>query len=157
MRQLLRKAHDVSQRVETDVRHLLGYAPREGTPGGEERRPTVLLVEDDTATCGAMEAWLSLNGFSVRTAASGSEAAEQLDDPEEAIDVAVVDIGLPDVNGVTLCEMMQAFHPFLPVLVCSGRATSEDVGRLRAAGVRHFFSKPVAPDELVTAVESALT
>jgi DNA-binding NtrC family response regulator len=154
MQELLRKAHKVSRRVETDVRHLLSYS--HGTAGREKHRPTVLLVEDDTATSLAMESWLSLNGFSVRTAASGSEAAEQLDDPEEAIDVAVVDIGLPDVNGVTLCEMMQEFYPFLPVLVCSGQATPEDVGRVMGSGVRHFFPKPVDPDDLVSAIEAAL-
>ena len=138
------------------MRHLLGDSPPGGTTGHGPHRPMVLLVEDDPATRLAMESWLSLNGFSVRTAVSGSEAAEHLDDPEVTIDVAVVDIGLPDVNGVTLCEMMQEFHPFLPVLVCSGRATSEDVGRVMAAGARHFFPKPVDPDELVAAVESAL-
>jgi DNA-binding response OmpR family regulator len=116
----------------------------------------VLVVEDDTETRLAMASWLSLNGFSVRTAATGSEAARQLGLPPETIDVAVVDIGLPDVNGVALCEVVHEFHPFLPVVVCSGQATPEDVRRVRRAGVRHFLPKPVDPDELVAAIQAAL-
>jgi DNA-binding NtrC family response regulator len=114
------------------------------------------VVEDDPATRMAVECWLSLNGFSVRTVANGSEAAADLDDREEVIDVAVVDIGLPDVSGVTLCEFMHEFYPFLPVVVFSGQATPEDVGRVTAAGVRHILSKPVDPDQFLSAVKDAL-
>jgi DNA-binding NarL/FixJ family response regulator len=70
--------------------------------------------------------------------------------------VAVVDLGLPDVSGAALCEVIHQFHPFLPVVVCSGQATSEDVGRVTEAGVRRVLSKPVDPDALLAAVEAAL-
>jgi DNA-binding response OmpR family regulator len=103
-----------------------------------------------------MESWLVLNGFAALTAASASEAIEYLDDLELAIDVAVVDIGLPDLSGVALCEVLHQFHPFLPVVVFSGQATAEDVRRVMGAGARQFFTKPVDPAELVTAVEATL-
>jgi DNA-binding response OmpR family regulator len=152
----LRKARAVSRKVEADMRHLFSDFPPASAAGQGRHRPTVLLVEDDAATRLATESWLSLKGFRVRAAASASEAAECLDEPAEAIDVAVVDIGLPDVSGVTLCEVMQEFRPFLPVLVCSGQATPADVGRVLRSGVRRYFPKPVDPEELASAIEAAL-
>jgi two-component system response regulator HydG len=116
----------------------------------------VLLVEDDERTLRAMESWLARKGFSVLTAASGHEAARHLDLPPEPIDVAVVDIGLPDVSGASLCEVMHEFHPFLPILVCSGQATPTEVARVLEAGVRRFLPKPVDPEDLVSAVEAVL-
>jgi DNA-binding response OmpR family regulator len=154
MQEIARRAREASLRAEADMRRLL--TDQEHTDGIEGHPNTVLVVEDDPATRLAVESWLRLRGFSVRAAATASEAAEHLDNPEEAIDVAVVDIGLPDVDGVALCEVIHQFHPFLPVVVCSGQATPEDVGRVTEAGVRHVLSKPVDPDELVAAVEATL-
>lgn len=153
MQAIIRKAHEVSTRAETQMRHLLSESSSEGTT---DDRPTVLLVEDDQATQLAIESWLRLKGFSVEAAASGSEAAGHLDDPGEAIDVAVVDIGLPDVDGVSLCEVIHQFHPSLPLVICSGTATPEDVRRVREVGVKEVFEKPVDPDELASAIQSAL-
>ena len=134
------KGNDWSSSPETDTGH----------------RPTVLVVEDDLATRVSIKSWLTLKGFSVQAAVSGSEAARHLDDPEEAIDAVVVDLGLRDVNGTALCEVIHRFHPFLPVVVFSGQATAEDVRRVMGAGARQFFTKPVDPAELVTAVEATL-
>ena len=134
------KGNDWSSSPETDTGH----------------RPTVLVVEDDLATRVSMKSWLTLNGFSVQAAVSGSEAAKHLDDPEEAIDAVVVDLGLRDVNGTALCEVIHRFHPFLPVVACSGLATPENVRPVTGAGVRKFVPKPVDPDELVSAIRSAL-
>jgi len=156
MQEIVRKAREVSLQAEQDMRRLLRDSPQPETAQPEAHRPVVLVVEDDPATRLALESWLTLNGFSVQAAASGSEAAERLDDSEGSIDVAVVDIGLPDVSGTALCEVIRRFHPRLPVVVCSGQATTEDVRRVLGAGVRWYFTKPLDPDELVAAVESSL-
>jgi DNA-binding response OmpR family regulator len=114
------------------------------------------VVEDDFTTRLAMRESLVKEGFSVLSAATGGEAARCLDNPPRPIDVAVFDVGLPDVNGAELCEVVKEFHPYLPVVICSGMATPEDVDRVRRSGVRQFLTKPVDPEELVSAVESAL-
>jgi DNA-binding response OmpR family regulator len=118
--------------------------------------PTVLLVEDDEATRLAMASWLAREGFLVLTAANGHEAAGHLERPLEPIDVAVLDVDLPDVDGVALCERLRQLHPQIPVLVCTGQATVEEATRLLALGARRFFRKPIEPDELLSAVEAAL-
>lgn len=119
-------------------------------------QPTVLVVEDDEPTRAAMAAVLAGEGFLVLTAADGHDAAAHLSRPLEPVDVAVLDVGLPDVDGVALCARLRELRPDLPVIVCSGAAAPEEVGQLAALGVRRFFRKPVEPDELVSAVEAAL-
>jgi two-component system OmpR family response regulator len=154
MQEIARGAREAALQAEADMRRLLTDQVR--TDGTEGHPHTILVAEDDSATRMAVESWLRLRGFSVQTAANASEAAVHLDDPEEAIDVAVVDIGLPDMDGVALCEVIHQFHPFLPVVIFSGRATPEDVRRVMGAGARRFFTKPVDPTELETAVEATL-
>jgi DNA-binding response OmpR family regulator len=118
--------------------------------------PTVLLVEDDEPTRLAMASWLAKEGFMVLTAANGHEAAGHLERPLEAIDVVVLDVGLPDVDGVALCERVRQLYPAVPVLVCTGLATSDEAARLLDLGATRYFRKPVDPDELLSAVEAAL-
>jgi DNA-binding response OmpR family regulator len=137
-------------KLEANMKNVFSAPPVGG------RRPTVLLVEEDEGTRRAMTACLTGRGFTVLATATGQEAARSLDQPPEPIDAAVVDLGLPDINGVALCEVMHEFHPFLPVVVCSGRATPEDVRRVRQAGVRRYLRKPVDPEELVAAVEESV-
>ena len=150
------RTREVSPKVEADMPHPLGGSPPGSSDGPKPHRPSVLVVEHEDEARSRMESWLVLNGFAALTAASASEAIEYLDDLELAIDVAVVDIGLPDLSGVALCEVLHQFHPFLPVVVFSGQATPEDVGRVTAAGVRHILSKPVDPDQFLSAVKDAL-
>jgi CheY-like chemotaxis protein len=157
MQAVVRKAREVSQRVETDMRHLFGDSSPGGTTGHGPHRRTVLVVENDLATRVSMKSWLSFNDFSVRAAVSGSEAVQHLDDPDRAIDAVVVDLGLRDVSGTALCEVIHRFHPSLPIVACSGLATPGDVRRVMRTGVQKFVPKPVDPDELVAAVKSAIT
>jgi DNA-binding response OmpR family regulator len=126
------------------------------TSGLEAHTPTVLVVEDDEATRLAMASWLAGEGFLVLTAANGHEAAGHLERPLEPIDVVVLDVGLPDVDGVALCERLRQLYPAVPVLVCSGMATPEEAVSLLRLGVRRYFQKPVQADELLSAVEAAL-
>ena len=126
-----------------------------GTPSGSHT-PTVLLVEDDQATREAMTSWLVVEGFSVLAAADGHQAAGHLERPREPIDVVVLDVGLPDVSGVDLCQRVRERYPAMPVVVCTGGAAPEEVAHLVRLGATRYFRKPVDPDELLSAVEAAL-
>jgi DNA-binding response OmpR family regulator len=126
------------------------------SPEPDRHTPTVLLVEDDEPTRLAMAGWLAREGFNVLTAANGHEAAGHLEQPLEAIDVAVLDVGLPDVDGIALCQRLRETHPGLPVVVCTGGATPAEAARLLELGALRYFQKPVNPDELLSAVEALL-
>jgi DNA-binding response OmpR family regulator len=126
------------------------------SPRNLPRQPTVLLVEDDELVSDALTRILVREGYLVLTAATGHDAIGLLRTPATAIDVVVLDIGLPDVSGADLCARFREFFPNLPVLVCTGAADPEEVRELRNLGITHFFSKPIAVDELVKGVQRAL-
>src|SRR4051794_9727237 len=121
-----------------------------------DHTPTVLVIEDDEATRLAMTTWLAGEGFLVLTAANGHEAAGHLEQPLEPIDVVVLDVGLPDVNGTALCERVRQLYPRMPVGVCTGQAEPAEGARLGELGGSRYFRKPVDPDELLSAVEACL-
>jgi DNA-binding response OmpR family regulator len=118
--------------------------------------PTVLIVEDDEPTRTAMAACLAREGYLVLTAADGHEAAGHLERPLEPIDVAILDVGLPDVDGIALCQRLRELYPTMPVVVCSGHAAPAEVAEFLELGASRYFRKPVEPDELLAAVESLL-
>jgi DNA-binding response OmpR family regulator len=120
------------------------------------RQTTVLLVEDDELVSDAVTRILVREGYLVLTAATGHDAIGTLRTPASPIDVVVLDIGLPDVSGADLCARLREFFPNLPVVVCTGAADPEEVRELRNLGITRFFSKPIAIEELLNGVRSAL-
>jgi CheY-like chemotaxis protein len=118
-------------------------------------QPTLLVVEDDEMVRDAMTRLFVREGYLVLTAATGHDAMGVLRTPEEPVDVVLLDIGLPDVSGADLCARMRQLCPNLPVVVCSGAASPEEIEELRRLGVTHFYSKPVALSEITAAVHSA--
>ena len=122
----------------------------------ERHQPTVLVVEDDEATRWAMAQVLAREGYLVLTAANGHDAVAQLRQPLEPIDVVVLDVHLPDIDGVALCMRLREIYPSLPVVVCSGEAEPGDVAQLLELGAHRYFRKPIDPEELLATVEAAL-
>jgi DNA-binding response OmpR family regulator len=116
----------------------------------------VLLVEDDAPLRNAMTVLLAREGYLVLTAATGRDALSTLRTPFSPVDVVLLDVGLPDISGVDLCARLRQFYPQLPVIVCSGNADPEEVGRLLRHGAHRYFQKPVSPEELLATVEATL-
>jgi DNA-binding response OmpR family regulator len=119
------------------------------------RQATVLVVEDDEMVRDAMTRLFVREGYLVLTAATGHDAMGLLRTPSTRVDAVLLDIGLPDVSGADLCARMRQFFPHLPVIVCSGAASEEEVDGLRRLGITRFFHKPIALSDLVAAIGSA--
>jgi DNA-binding response OmpR family regulator len=115
-----------------------------------------LLVEDDELVSDAVTRVLVREGFLVLTAHTGHDAIGLLRTPATPVDVLVLDIGLPDVSGADLCARVREFLPNLPVLVCTGAAQPDELRELQALGITRFYAKPIAVEELVAGVNSAL-
>jgi DNA-binding response OmpR family regulator len=123
---------------------------------GDGRQPTVLLVEDDEIVRFGMMTILGREGYLVFTAATGHDALGVLRQPLCPIDVVVLDVHLPDVSGIDVCARLRERYPRLPVIVCTGLATPDEVAQLLRLGARRYLQKPVTPDELLATVEAAL-
>jgi DNA-binding response OmpR family regulator len=68
----------------------------------------------------------------------------------------VLDVNLPDVSGIDLCARIRELHPDLPVVVCTGSTDPNALAELLKLGIHRCFHKPVAMQELLASVESAL-
>jgi len=154
MRELLARARHISRKVQADMQHLFG----DSTPGdpASDLPHTLLLVEDHEATRAALISCLTAEGFKVLGAGSGYEALQHLLHPTQSVEAVILDVGLPDVDGVTLHETIRDLCPSLPVVICTGEATSEQAARMLELGARRYLRKPVEPEELVTAVTESL-
>jgi two-component system nitrogen regulation response regulator NtrX len=131
-----------------------GRAEDEAGAGGLQ--PTVLLVEDDTDLRFSMAAVLVREGYLVLAAGSAHDAMGLLRSPLAPIDVALLDVHLPDASGLDLCARLRELHPPVPVIVCTGEATPEEAAELLRLGAHRYLHKPVSADELLATVEASL-
>jgi len=100
-------------------------------------RLRVLIVEDDVGVSGALQRGLDRNGFDSIAVATTAEAL-QVDEH----DVALVDLGLPDGDGVELCRRLRATYPERPIIVVTGRHGELDVIDALDAGADDYVTKP---------------
>ncbi len=100
-------------------------------------RPRVLIVEDDSGVRQALERGLARGGFDTIGAANAADALEADD-----FDVALVDLGLPDRDGVELCRELRTRFPERPIIVVTGRDDELDVVDALDAGADDYVTKP---------------
>ena len=109
----------------------------------------VLVVEDSSAMRAFVQAALEETGeMLVTQAASGFEALRIL--PRETFDVVVVDINMPDINGLELVSFMRRSEAHLntPIILISTESGERDQARGLAIGANAFLSKPFSADAL---------
>jgi two-component system NtrC family response regulator len=121
-----------------------------------KHQPTVLLVEDDENALFAMDKILTDQGYMVLTATSGHDAIGMLAQPLSPINVVLLDVRLPDVDGFALGARIRELKPTLPILVFSGEAAPEEVAGIEKMGAVCYLRKPIGTEELLMAVERAL-
>jgi DNA-binding response OmpR family regulator len=125
-------------------------------PMATGRKPRVLIVEDEAVILRLLEVNFRLAGFDVETATRGEEALAKASATPP--DVAILDIMLPGLSGLEVCERLRAMAATaeVPVIVLSARTQDEDRERSYALGVVAYVTKPFEPAELVEVVRRAL-
>jgi two-component system, cell cycle sensor histidine kinase and response regulator CckA len=114
-------------------------------PRGTE---TVLVVEDERSLRDLLRTLLAPCGYKVLTAADGAEAVGVLMSEPEAIDAVLLDLNLPEMNGVDVFKSIRRVRPNAKVIVISGNITPEVRRELSALGQENFIPKPYQLDEL---------
>lgn len=115
--------------------------------------PQLLLVEDDAAIRSALVRALSERGFGVMTATTGMQGLHEA--IEHAPDLVVLDLGLPDVDGVTLLTMLRAVS-LVPVIVATARDEEAVTVRALNAGADDYVTKPFGADHLEARIRAVL-
>jgi len=114
----------------------------------------VLLVEDDATIGGSLEQALHAQGYLVTLAADGAGARRAF--ARSVPDLVVLDLGLPDVDGVDLCRELRASAPAVPILVLTARQEEIDVIVGLDAGANDYVTKPFRLSELLARVRAHL-
>ncbi len=110
------------------------------------------ICEDDDALRGVLRTALDRAGFTVRATASGAEAVRAFS--EDAPDVLVLDVGLPDADGRDVCQALRAHGVRAPVLFLTSRdALSDRLSGFHAGG-DDYLTKPFALAELLVRVDA---
>jgi CheY-like chemotaxis protein/predicted regulator of Ras-like GTPase activity (Roadblock/LC7/MglB family) len=118
--------------------------------------PKVLVVDDSLSVRKVVQRALESKRIEVQSAASGSEAIEQI--AREAPDLIVCDVIMPDMDGYQICDFIKK-HPTLghtPVLLISGIVNGTVLERAAKVQADDVMRKPFAADELLHRIESLL-
>jgi DNA-binding response OmpR family regulator len=126
-----------------------GTADRSRTLGP---MPRVLVVEDDDAIAHALLRALERDGYEVVRAPGGGVALDLVN--AERFDLVVLDLGLPDLDGVTVCRELRLLEPELPVLMLTARSDELDVIVGLDAGADDYVTKPFRMGELLARVRA---
>ncbi|MET7757429.1 response regulator transcription factor [Streptomyces sp. NPDC005389] len=119
--------------------------------------PHVLLIEDDASVRDGMELVLRRHGYDVDTAATGEEALALLDAPAGArIELAVLDLMLPGMDGFEVCRRVRARTTTLPVIMLTARGDDHDIVTGLEAGADDYVVKPVTAPVLEARIRAAL-
>jgi two-component system, OmpR family, catabolic regulation response regulator CreB len=116
--------------------------------------PAILLVEDEPAIADTVVYALSTDGFVPHWVTSGEAALAAA--ASSTLALAIVDIGLPDINGLELFRRLQAAHPALPVIFLTARSGEIDRVVGLELGADDYVAKPFSPRELVARVRTVL-
>lgn len=117
-------------------------------------RPQILIVEDEPAIADTIVYALSTDGFEPRWCATGGEALAAARSMPFAL--AVLDVGLPDINGFELFKQLQQIDRGLPVIFLTARSSEIDRVVGLELGADDYIAKPFSPRELAARVRTVL-
>lgn len=116
----------------------------------------ILIVDDESSLRTALFRVLDRQGFQVITANCKREA-EALASTDQALDLAIVDLRLPDGDGIELMQHLKVAHPNIQVVVMTGHGSIELAVKATQNGAFHFVTKPFNMEELLSIVSRALS
>jgi DNA-binding response OmpR family regulator len=109
-----------------------------------------MIVDDNKGTTDALSLLVQKAGFEPLGCLSGRQALAALDGGGTTPSAAVIDIHLPDINGLALAqELRERFGPTTPIIIVSGDTSMATLRSLANAGATYFFPKPMNSAALV--------
>jgi two-component system response regulator MprA len=115
----------------------------------------VLVVDDDVSLRRAVSRTLELEGYEVEVAEDGLRALEFFDDENETPDVVLLDVLMPNLDGLRACRMIRA-KSRVPILMLTARSAVDDRVEGLEAGADDYLAKPFAVVELIARVRALL-
>lgn len=120
----------------------------------EKSKASILLVEDEENLHEALKLNLELEGYSVSSAVDGSEALRAVE--QEYFDLVILDVMLPEVDGITVAETIRVHNNQVPILILSAKNTSADRVLGLKKGADDYLTKPFNLEELLLRVQKLI-
>lgn len=118
-------------------------------------KPAILVVDDDPDICALLQDVLSEHGFRVWCSSRGSDALQQLAQHPE-ISLVMLDMILPDTNGLLVLQQMQRSRPGLLVIMLTGMGSESDIVVGLEMGADDYIAKPFNPRVVVARAKAVL-
>jgi FixJ family two-component response regulator len=152
MQRLAGETRDGMQSATTGCRVLEAPSTRRSVMS--EVKPTVFVVDDDVSVREALDALIGTAGWEVQSFASAE--AFLACPPASGPNCLVLDVGLPDLNGLDLQARVAGERSEMPIIFITGYGDVPMSVRAMKAGAVEFLTKPFSEDELLGAIEAAL-
>lgn len=114
----------------------------------------ILIIDDDPSLRKTLSDILRIKGYEIVAAASGAEGLAMLEG--NAVNVALIDLGLPDISGLDLLEKVKAGHPIVEAIILTGNATLDSAVTATQKGAFSYLLKPYDIDQLLLQVRRAI-
>ncbi len=116
-----------------------------------DSKPVILMVDDDRDACRNLSDILMDCGYHVDAAHEGPAALRLVQ--RQAYDLALLDLRMPGMDGLTLCKEVTRMRPDTVAMVITGYPEDVEPAAARAAGVHRVFPKPVDVPRLLVTIE----
>ncbi len=122
----------------------------------DERRPTVIVLDDDADALMTVEHTLEIRGFDVSTYTDEGEALERI--RTEPPDLLILDITMPGIGGLEICQQLKADEQTrtIPILIFTADPSRENVQEAISSGADGFIAKPLDPKGQTAKVREVL-
>ncbi|MDL1971498.1 MAG: sigma-54 dependent transcriptional regulator [Candidatus Desulfofervidaceae bacterium] len=114
----------------------------------------ILIVDDEESICQALTGILTDEGYEVISALNAVEAFKKIE--EESPDLILLDIWLPDIDGLEVLQKIKEQNPHIPVIMISGHGNVETAVKAMKLGAYDFIEKPLSWENTIPPVTNAL-
>lgn len=119
-----------------------------------DKKISILLVEDEENLQEALKLNLELEGYEVTGAYDGAEALQAVQ--KEYFNLIILDVMLPEIDGITVCETIRLSNPDIPILILSAKNSSADRVLGLKKGADDYLTKPFNLEELLLRVNNLI-
>jgi two-component system, OmpR family, KDP operon response regulator KdpE len=117
------------------------------------RKPVILVVDDEPQILRAMRASLPASGYEVRTAQSGEGALDEI--RKEMPDLIILDLVMPETTGLDVCRRVREFSS-VPIIVLSAKGSEQDKIKALDLGADDYVTKPFSLNELLARMRAVM-
>jgi hypothetical protein len=116
----------------------------------------ILVVDDEVAIRTITQTSLETYGYKVLTASDGIEAIAVYAQHKEEINLVLMDMMMPQMDGLTTIRTLRKIEPQVKIIAVSGLASNDKFAQVATLGVNTFLSKPYSAEELLNTIDEVL-